>query len=231
MITKDSESWNDIAVPALVAETSNDLVCGYHLAVLRAHPEVLSGRYLFRAIQSRPVATQLEPASTGVTRFGLPKGAIGSALIPAPPLPEHRRIADYLDRETARIDELVAAKESMLRLLEEKRSALISRCVTGGIDLRAFVSSCETNFWNGTRRHEGIQDNVLPYPHYKPSGLDWLGEIPAHWGQQRSKRLLIERDERSQTGEEEMLTVSHLTGVTPRSEKDVKMFEAESNEG
>ena len=65
----------------------------------------------------------------------------------------------------------------------------------------------------------------------RPSGIDWLGDIPAHWEVERSRWLFTERDQRSQTGEEEMLTVSHLTGVTPRSEKDVNMFEAESTAG
>ena len=59
---------------------------------------------------------------------------IGSLPIPHPPLSKQRRIADYLDRETARIDELVAAKESMLGLLEEKRATLISRAVTGNLE-------------------------------------------------------------------------------------------------
>ncbi len=92
----------------------------------------------------------------------------------------------------------------MLGLLEQKRAALISRAVTRGLNPKAPA---------------------------KPSGLDWLGDIPAHWGLERSKRYFIERDERSVTGDEEMLTVSHITGVTPRSEKDVNMFEADSNEG
>lgn len=65
-----------------------------------------------------------------------------------------RLIADYLDRETARIDALVAEKEKMLALLEEKRAALISRAVTRGLD---------------------------PTVPLKPSGLDWLGDIPVHW--------------------------------------------------
>ncbi|MBI1292232.1 restriction endonuclease subunit S, partial [bacterium] len=65
----------------------------------------------------------------------------------------------------------------------------------------------------------------------KDSGVAWLGKIPAHWECKRARWLFRERDQRSVTGEEEMLTVSHLTGVTPRSEKDVNMFEAESNEG
>jgi restriction endonuclease S subunit len=65
----------------------------------------------------------------------------------------------------------------------------------------------------------------------RESGIPWLGEIPAHWEIERTRWLFRERDERSETGEEELLTVSHLTGVTPRSEKDVNMFEAKTTEG
>ena len=65
----------------------------------------------------------------------------------------------------------------------------------------------------------------------RASGHAWLGEIPAHWAVRRTKRVLTERDDRSETGEEELLTVSHITGVTKRSEKDVNMFEAETTEG
>lgn len=72
---------------------------------------------------------------------------------------------------------------------------------------------------------------LKPYPTYKDSGLDWLGSIPAHWGQQRAKRLIHEVDERSKAGKEELLSVSHLTGVTPRRLKNVTMFMAESNVG
>ncbi len=77
-----------------------------------------------------------------------------------PPLATQRRITDYLDRETVRIDALVAEKEKMLALLEEKRAALISRAVTRGLN---------------------------PDAPMKPSGLDWLGEIPAHWETRRLK--------------------------------------------
>jgi type I restriction enzyme S subunit len=68
------------------------------------------------------------------------------------------------------------------------------------------------------------------YSHYKDTGIEWLGSIPAHWKAVRNKELFYEVDERSETGEEELLTVSHLTGVTPRSEKNVNMFLAETLE-
>lgn len=162
VITKDSESWNDIAIPTYVEATADDFVCGYHLALIRPRKDVLDGRFLFRCIQSRPVALQLELEATGVTRYGLPKDAIGLAILPLPPLPTQLRIANYLDRETARIDGLIAEKERMLALLEEKRAALISRVVTRGLD---------------------------PNAPLKPSGQEWLGEIPVHWGLQRLKQL------------------------------------------
>src|SRR5450631_3307302 len=73
--------------------------------------------------------------------------------------------------------------------------------------------------------------DLKPYPEYKNCGLPWLGELPAAWETQRAKRILREVDERSRTGKEMLLSVSHLTGVTPRSEKTVTMFLAKSNVG
>lgn len=73
--------------------------------------------------------------------------------------------------------------------------------------------------------------DLKTYPEYRDSGLPWLGELPSHWETRRAKRLFREVDERSQTGREELLSVSHLTGVTPRSEKTITMFLAKSNVG
>lgn len=129
---------------------------------------------------------------------------IGNMVVPVPRIPHQHAIADYLDRETARLDALVAAKERVLGLLTDKRRALITRAVTRGLD---------------------------PHASLRDSGIPWLGAIPAHWETERARWLFRERDQRSDTGEEELLTVSHLTGVTLRSEKDVNMFEAETTEG
>lgn len=114
------------------------------------------------------------------------------------------QIARVLDEETGRIDALLIAKQRVLDLLAEKRNAFIATAVTRGLD---------------------------PNLKLRDSGVPWLGEIPAHWEIERARWLFRERDMRSTTGDEEMLTVSHLTGVTPRSEKEVNMFEAETNEG
>ena len=69
------------------------------------------------------------------------------------------------------------------------------------------------------------------YPKYKDSGVEWLGEVPAHWEVEKGLRYFVETEARSVTGDEELLSVSHLTGVTPRSEKNITMFMAESYEG
>lgn len=204
IITKDSESWDDIGIPALVVETSHDLVCGYHLALLRPHETKILGRFLLRCLQTKALRLQLELAANGVTRFGLPKSDIGGMRLPVPPLERQLAIANFLDRETARLDALVIGKQRIIELLAEKRKAIIATAITRGLDSEVVL-------------HD--------------SGVPWLGKIPSHWEIERTRWLFRERDERSITGEEEMLTVSHLTGVTPRSEKDVNMFEAESNEG
>jgi len=164
VITKDSEEWNDIAVPALVAESAPDLVCGYHLAIVRPNQRTLLGRFLLRSFQSRAVNQQFQIAATGVTRYGLPKGSIGEALIPLPTRAEQQVIADFLDTETARLDTLIAKKRELIEKLKEKRTALISRTVTRGLPPDA-------------ARAAGLN----PYSKLKPSGIEWLGEVPGHW--------------------------------------------------
>lgn len=74
---------------------------------------------------------------------------------------------------------------------------------------------------------KGLDPNVK----MKDSGLEWIGEIPEHWEVKKAKYLFKEVDERSVSGVEELLSVSHMTGVTPRSEKNVSMFMAEDYSG
>jgi type I restriction enzyme S subunit len=69
------------------------------------------------------------------------------------------------------------------------------------------------------------------YKSYKDSGVEWLGEVPAHWEVRRNKSIFFEASQLSKDGSETLLTVSHITGVTPRSEKNVNMFMAESMRG
>ena len=134
LITKDSEDYLDIGVPAYVAAQAPDLICGYHLAMLRPDRTLVYPRFLFWAMASSSVSHQLSVAATGLTRYGLRQDSIASAAIPYPPLLVQEAIAGFLDRETARIDELVDKKIRLTSLLEEKHSSLIAQAVTGGLD-------------------------------------------------------------------------------------------------
>ncbi len=74
-------------------------------------------------------------------------------------------------------------------------------------------------------------DNLPAYPAYRDARLQWLGKIPSHWEEERGKCYFREVDDRSTTGREELISVSHITGVTPRKQKNVTMFKAESYVG
>ena len=171
LITKDSEDWRDIAVPALIDETASDFVCGYHLGLIRPTKLADSG-FVFRAMQSLNVNQQLQTSATGVTRYGLPNAAVGELLLPLPPVKEQRAIAAFLDRETGTIDQLVDKKRSLIERLEEYRQALITRTVTRGLP-------------PGASRAAGLD----PHPRLKPSSVEWLGEIPTHWEVTRLKHV------------------------------------------
>ena len=140
---------------------------------------------------------------------------LGDIVTPIPPLDEQHAIAAFLDRETERIDSLIAKKRLLMERLREYRTALITRTVTRGLPPAA-------------ARAAGLD----PSPRLKPSGVEWLGEVPEHWEVIENRRLFKERDERSDDGAGELLTVSHITGVTRRADKpDVGMFMAETLEG
>ncbi|HGE5937459.1 TPA: restriction endonuclease subunit S, partial [Vibrio cholerae] len=124
--------------------------------------------------------------------------------ISVPSLEEQTRIANFLDKKTAQIDDAIAIKEQQISLLKERKQIIIQQAVTQGLD---------------------------PNVPMKDSGVDWIGKIPAHWEVRRAKYIFDEVDERSKNGDEELLSVSHMTGVTPRSEKNVSMFMAEDYTG
>jgi type I restriction enzyme S subunit len=154
VLTKDSESPSDIGIPALIDEDIEDLVCGYHLAILNARPERTWGPFVFYAVKSRPSAAQFEVLANGITRFGLSQSDLKNLQFALPTIPDQKVIAAFLDEKTAEIDGLIAKKEALLKALAEKRTAIITHAVTKGLN---------------------------PTAKMKPSGVPWLGDIPEHW--------------------------------------------------
>lgn len=129
IITKDSESPNDIGIPCLVIDNFDDVVCGYHLTLIK--PLSLIGGYIFRFIQSDRTRRYFEVHSNGITRYGLGKSSIENLFIPFPPYSEQEEIVSYLDEHTQLIDKTVSIEERRIELLKEYRQSIISEVVTG----------------------------------------------------------------------------------------------------
>ncbi len=137
IITKDSETADDIANPALVIENLENIVCGYHLSIIRPYKN-LDGGYLFRALQCKPINVQFELCSLGVTRVGLGVYDMKSAKIPVPPISEQKEIFSFIQTETTKITKTITTIEKEITLVEEYKTALIAEAVTGKIDVREF---------------------------------------------------------------------------------------------
>jgi len=190
LITKDSETWNDIGVPAFVEDAGPDLICGYHLALLRPISGTIIGEYLFRTLQSGSIAYQFHIEANGVTRYGLSHSAIKSIRLPIPPISEQSVIVRFIDYVDLRIRRYIHAKQKLVKLLEEQKHAVINRIVTRGID---------------------------PKVPLKASGLDWLGDVPAHWQVVRSKRIFMPRTELARPNDVQ-LSATQAYGVIPQDE-------------
>jgi type I restriction enzyme, S subunit len=144
---------------AAIENPPDNLIVSTGFAVVRPSPE-LDRHFCKYAIREPEFLGEVERRSVGVSYPAINASDLGDIRIPLPPLPVQRAIADFLDRETARLDALVAAKERWLELLAEKRRALITRAVSRGLN---------------------------PAAPLRDSGLPWLGQIPAHWQTVRVK--------------------------------------------
>jgi len=128
----------------------------------------------------------------------------GTQLFPVPPVDEQNAIVRFLAHANNRVDTAIAAKSRLAKLLQQQKDAI---------------------------RSSVVHDAVAAAPTRVMSGYDWLGDVPSSWVKYRAKAVLADIDVRSMTGREEVLSVSHITGVTPRSEKQITMFEAASYVG
>jgi type I restriction enzyme S subunit len=137
--------------------------CGGDVIILR--PAVAAdATYMGYAADCQPSVYQKACMGRGVTVMHIYSRELKQMLIPQPPLDEQRAIAEFLDRETSKIDGLVGKKRLLIERLKEYRQALITRAVTRGLPPDAArVASLD------------------PQPRLKPSGAEWLGEIPDHW--------------------------------------------------
>ena len=147
---------------AVVGRQEDGWLCGTGALVVRLHNS--DPRYILAVFSGAGFREVLSLNAVGTTMLNLNPMIVGRMLSPVPPLPEQRAIADFLHRETSRLDTLVAKKRTLIERLREKRTALISRAVTRGLPPDA-------------ARVAGLD----PDPKLKPSGIKWLGDVPEHW--------------------------------------------------
>ena len=157
------ETIEEIGKSAVSLMEDEPAFCGGDVILFRPSVPV-DAEFLGFAADSRPAVYQKSCMGRGVTVMHIYGSELRYLSIPFPPLPEQHQIAAFLDRATARIDELVAANRLLIERLDEYRTALITRTVTKGLPAE-------------TARAVGID----PVTGTKPSGVDCIGQIPAHW--------------------------------------------------
>jgi type I restriction enzyme S subunit len=138
---------------AFIEEANQDLIVSTGFSVLRPSDEV-EPRFFWRAVQSDLFVQMVVAYSEGTGYPAINPSRLGLIPIVVPPREEQEAIVNFLDRETAKIDALVAKKERLIELLQEKRTAIIIHAVTKGLD---------------------------PLAPMRESGVEWLGEVPARW--------------------------------------------------
>ena len=142
--------------------------------------------------------------SIATEQYELSAQSFSNFMLPVPSYEEQLEISGYLDKKSTQVDTLVTNVQAQIQKLKAYKQSLITEVVTKGLRSTAPM---------------------------KDSGIEWIGEIPTHWEIKRGKLLFEESDARSADGSEELLTVSQYTGITPRSQKNVNMFEALTLEG
>lgn len=172
-----------------------NLIVSTGFAVVRPRAEIFDPRFCKYALREPSFLAEVEMRSVGISYPAINASDLGGIPVSLPALNIQRSIADYLDWVTAWIDGLLAAKERMLALVEEKRRALITRAVTHGLN---------------------------PKVPLRDSGIPWLEQIPKHWETRRLAVLFCDRDEREEP-DLPLLEVSINTGVVVREFSDERI--------
>lgn len=173
---------------APITNPPENLIVSTGFAVIRPRPDMMDAKFCRYVLREPTFLAEVEKRSTGISYPAINASEIGDIAIPLPPISAQKLIADYVEAETAEVDALIAAKQKLLDLMAEKRRAIVAEAVMRGLD---------------------------PSAPMRPSGIDWLGEIPAHWQVRRIATLFSQRDERSEP-DLPLLEVSINAGVVVR---------------
>lgn len=162
-------------------------------------------RDVYRVMGKGIMAIDRGEGKVNTCRLKVPYESFGSIRIPVPPLPEQHSIVSFLDSKCSKIDEWISKKQKEVELLGEAKQRIIADAVT-----------------------RGLKPNVK----MKKTGIAWLEEVPEHWELKPIRSLLKESEEKTETGDEELLSLSQYTGITRKKDANkTGMFEAETTIG
>jgi type I restriction enzyme S subunit len=183
----------------------DDFVALSSLAIISPKVGRLTPKFLFYFLQSANGGKQIESLYAGAALRRITLDAVVGIWLPLPGLPEQAHIAAFLDRETMKVDGLVAEQRRLMELLKEKRQAVISHTVTKGLN---------------------------PDAPMRPSGIEWLGDVPAHWELKATKRLFrLVAEPAPDDNDYELLSIYTAIGVRPRKELEAKGNKATTTDG
>lgn len=168
-----SETFEDLGLSALVDEDLPNTAFSYHVIRLQ-FDKPFDHRFKKYLANNYNLLNYFSSEGKGTTRKILNRDSFKDACVVVPPLPEQTQISSYLDNKTSLIDKLINNNKKLIKLLEEKRTALINKVITKGLD---------------------------PNVKMRDSGIEWIGEIPEHWEVKRLKyltQLLTERTRKNQ---------------------------------
>ena len=184
---------------AYIRESKANTVVSTGFAVIR--PRTTNPAFLSYAMRETGFVETIVARSVGVSYPAVNASEIGSLEIPLPSHEEQCAIADFLDHQTAKLDTLIRKKQTLIERLQEKRAALITRTVTRGLPPDA-------------ARAAGLE----PEPQMKASGVEWLGEVPAHWEVMKVRNLvsLVEEKKSEANGENRLpyIGLEHIESWT-----------------
>jgi len=185
IITKDSETPDDIGIPTVITEPIDGLVCGYHLALIRPRADQLDSVYLAKQLSTSRVARYFAAHATGSTRYGLPTSVIESVSIPTPPKPEQTKIADILST----VDSAIRQTEALTAKHQRVKTGLMQDLLTRGVDEHGNLRSERTHLFKDSplgripvewelSRLESIGTWASGGTPSKADASYWGGEIP-----------------------------------------------------
>ena len=180
-------------------------VVNEHLFIMRVDPKVAFPKFVFYYLFSSNGQKQMLSDFRGATVGGISRYFPQKVDVPIPSMPEQTQIANFLDRKTEQIDELICLKERRIELLQAQRTALINQAVTKGLD---------------------------PNVEMKPSGVEWIAEIPGHWEVINTKYLFrLVTEPAPKNNDYELLSIYTNIGVKPRKELEARGNRATTTDG